>query len=293
MSGTTTHGPMIADPLAAYRQRPRRRRSGPVWLAAGLLLAVGAGVYLSQTQAWFRSLVSVRSVVIEGNRAVPTDRILEALRVGVGTPWWDVPFGRQSTLLASEPRVHEATLQYRWPHQLEVRVEERVGLLRILSASGGPPLEVSADGVVLDASADPRDLPWLTGAFPEGAPVGQSLAQASDGRWLEQLDRVRRERPTLFESFSEVHAVPGRGFEIYLRDGMRVLAWDPRQNAALWAEVPRILKELDRLHIDDAVLNLRFRDQVVVTPAPDQVPKMESLPEADAEEAASVPRRPA
>lgn len=257
-------------------KRARRTRQG--WVRGGMLLlallaALGTGWFFRETPP-LRGLWSVGQITVRGNRTLPREELLTSLGLREGMAWWRVPFGRELELIRSEPLLSELSLHGRWPLRCEVWVAERSGFARILDPSTASWFEIARDGTILPAprSEAAEDVPWLTGALSGPFELGTRLELDGREQTFEQLVRLEHDWPELWRDVSELRYVGKRGFEVYLRSGRFVVLWDPSLNHDLWGQVPKLLTELERLEIDDAVLNMRYRDQVVVRPAKGQMP---------------------
>lgn len=237
--------------------RPRRR-AGAIFSALAILAVAGA-VY-AHGHLSHRPLWTVRAVEIEGNRSIGAAELLERLALYPGMPWWRISPGAIARLEREEPRLQDVRLSYRPPRDLAVSVRERESRMRVL---GPPPLEVAGDGILLEPldGLDPADLPLLTG-IPSGLSQGRSPALPADE--FEEILEIAAWSPSLWSAISEVHYAGGRRFEIYLRDARRVILWESGINRDLKREIPSILAELREDRVEDAVLDLRFRDQIVV-----------------------------
>ncbi len=262
--------------------RKRRRPWGPILGGVVVLGLIGGAVALLP-RLGVPAFWTLRSIELEGNRALAREELLAHLGLSEGMPWWEVRRSRLEERAAREPRVLHAEFDLHFPKSIRVRVEEREGMIRVIDSEGAPSLELSADGVVLDVvpGLSAVDLPWLTGTPSRALKAGDRLDLAGAEGWTDQLARLRGDWPVFWGDISELRYAGERGFEMYLRGGRKVVLWDPTRNEDLWAEVPRVLSDLDRWNVDDAVLNLRYKDQVVVKPASDEMPDFER-PDPDA-----------
>ena len=247
----------------AWRARlPRKRGSsgGAFALLAVMVLLVGgfyAHARLSRSPLWV-----VRGITVMGNRSLGTAEVLDRLGISPGTPWWKVRTQAVAKFRAHEPRLAELSLSFSWPRDLIVRVRERESFLRVM---GEPPMTLATDGVLLaaDEEIDPADLPLVSG-LGGGLVPGQRLQlAAADGVW-EEFHRLSVDCPEIWKSVSEIHHAGGRDFRVFLRDGRKVLLWECGVNPRLKAAIPEILSDLSRHGQDDVVVDLRFRDQVVL-----------------------------
>jgi len=246
----------------AFLPRRRRRGFGGMFLLGALLAAAAGGLFL-HARLTACPLWAVRRVEVEGNRSLGTVELLRRLGLGPGTSWWRVSPGALHRLRAEEPRLAEITVSWRWPRDIVVRVRERESFLRIW---GDPSLEVARDGVLLETreDLDPADLPLLTGALPGSLAPRQHLDFVDAGDAWKEFLSLAEDEPGFWREISEIQYDGGRDFQLFLRRGRRVILWEAGINGDLKKTIPAILADLERLGQEDAVLDLRFRDQVVL-----------------------------
>jgi hypothetical protein len=177
-------------------------------------------------------------------------------------PWWSAATRLGERSAGSLPRVSQARVSYVPPASLRIQAAERSAILLLATDRS---LGLAEDGTVLpiEPGFDRIDLPYLTGHLPTARP-GARLDLTEAGDWWSQLARVEAELPDLWESISQVDYLGARDFQVFFRDH-HVLLWDSHRNAHLWEQVPLVLS---RLRLDalsgDAVLDMRFRDRIVV-----------------------------
>jgi cell division protein FtsQ len=260
---------MISDPIGHGSLRdgvwlpPRRPRRIGGALLLGVLIAAAVGGLVLHGRLTGCPLWTVRRVEVEGNRSLGMVELLQRLHLGPGTPWWRVSPGALRRLRAEEPRLAEITVSWRWPRDLLVRVRERESFLRVW---GDPPLEVARDGVLLETreDLDPADLPLLTGALPPALSPSQRLDLVDAGDAWKEFLSLAEDAPGFWRDVSEIHYEGGRDFQVFLRQSHRVILWEAGINGDLKKTLPAILADLERTGQEDAVLDLRFRDQVVL-----------------------------
>lgn len=240
----------------------RRRRRGTTSLSLAVLLGLcAAGVWL-HARLTRSPLWTVHSIAVSGNRSIEMNDLLDRLGLAPGMTWWSIR-SRAAALVAAEPRLASIEVGWRWPRDLFVCVRERQSCLRLLTS---PPLEVATDGVLFasDEDLDPLDLPLLTGALPPTLAPRQTLRLGPSGsEWREFLDLQSRS-PAIWKRISEIHYAGGRDFRVYLRDGRRVVLWETGVNDPWKRTLPDVLADLERRNQSDVVVDLRFRDQIVL-----------------------------
>jgi cell division septal protein FtsQ len=249
--------------LVLEHRAMRRRKSlrGLVGLASFFLL-LAALVFL-HARLSARPLWTVSTIEVEGNRSISTSDLLARLGLQPGTPWWRVTRRAAGRLLASSPRIERLALDWRWPRDLHITVRERESVLRLLSPAR---LELAADGILMEPceALDPIDLPLLTGSVPASAAPGRKCELPEAGASWRELLAIGREDPELWKEISEIHYLGNQDFQIFLRNGHKVIFWSAGLNHDMKKQIPTILAELRQNQVQDAVLDLRFRDQAVV-----------------------------
>ena len=242
-----------------------QRRSRRFHLVPWSVLLLAAAGIVAHARYSARPIWSVETVTVEGNRSIQTGDLLELLGLRPGLPWWQLDRPDEDRLRRSCPRLGEVGYAWQWPRGLHVRVRERESVVRTVGPS---PMEIAADGIVLDPRewVDPADLPILTGAVPSGlVPGDRCVLGQPDAEWSEILQLAVTE-PETWRLISEIHYVSGSEFHLCLRRGHRVVLWETGIHRDPGARLGRVLEDLDRQGLADAVVDLRFRDQVVVRP---------------------------
>jgi hypothetical protein len=150
----------------------------------------------------------------------------------------------------------------------------------VLRVVGEDLLVAAPDGVLLrsDPVLDPADLPCVSGRLGQLVP-GEVLEVPGAEGWWKQLMYVCAAMPELWGSISQVDCMDPRAIMVYLRDGRHVVLWDPHRNDHLWDQVPLVLRQLRAGGLaGDAVLDMRFRDRIVVR-VPEELLEPEEEPE--------------
>lgn len=280
-----THRPLWNEPvlpIADLIARERRRQRHGRWIWASLVVVCIAGA--TGLHAWLADppLWSVRALEITGNRAVETERIAQALDLRAGMPWWSAITQLGPHHPADLPRVAEARVALAFPLGLRVEVVEREAVLRVI---GDELLVAAPDGILLqpDPLLDPADLPCLSGHSSVMEP-GQSVQIGAPDTWKQLMD-VCVSLPELWANISQIDCRDPSAIAVYLRGERHVLVWDPNRNGDLWPQVPYVLAQLraDGL-AGDAVLDMRFRERIVVRVPEELLEPEEVDPESEAEQ---------
>lgn len=168
----------MADEALRTRRRFARRQWRRRWLAWRRVLAavvvlalVGGAVWA----LWFSSLLSVRSVRIEGLDTLREGQVRRAARVDLGSPLVSVDLGAIRARVAALAPVADVEVSRKWPDEVVVDVTERVPLAVI--DIGGKLHGLDKEGVVfLDYAQAPPGLPRVE--TPSGTSA-QALREAA------------------------------------------------------------------------------------------------------------------
>jgi len=255
--------------IAGGRLRRRRRRArGKVLLGCALLL--GAAAYFGGGQLLDEAL-RIRSieVTMNGPGALSEEEVRDLLGVVPGASLHCVSIERLRGRLLALPRVADVHIAYVWFQRLTVAVDERAAVAMVCLTDGGR-FEVASDGFVLEPlGPEAADLPVLTWEA-DGLEPGASLAA---GRRIDLhgapdllplLRKIQSGQPSLWSGISEAHLLADGTYELYWIDCPTVV-WGrgPLSDARLraWSTIMTDLRERGE---NDAVVDLRFREQIVV-----------------------------
>ena len=250
-------------------QRHRSRRvSRPVriivrTLALGVTLA---GLAVAATVAWDWArrtpLLATRTVEVAGIRRLDEATVLAAVGIELGTNLFVVDVGAAEAGVAALPGVRRAHVARHLPGRVTVLVEEREPYALV---NAGGLHWVDAEGYLVSTDARPGStgLPILTGIAAPAAGAGGPSESLRAG--LALLHALQRTSARLATRVSEVDLGRTHGPVLYLIDGVEVRlgsdAWDDRL-----ARLDGVLADLDARGERVASIDLRFRDQVVLTP---------------------------
>lgn len=217
------------DEKAAARSRRRfaRRQWRRRWLAWKPVLVLTLAVLLGVGGVWlvcFSSVLAVEKVSVDGLDTVPASEVRTLADVDRGTPLALVDVDAIRTRVGALAPVRSVEVHRRWPHTLQVVVEERlpVAVVRI----GQQLRSLDADGVVF-------------GSYDK-APAGLPLIDSTEGTSSDAL----REAATVVAALPS--ALAGRvdhaevisvdQVSLVLRDGRRV-EWGSADDSDLKAQV--------------------------------------------------------
>jgi cell division septal protein FtsQ len=213
---------------------------------------------------WVRRtpLLATRTVEITGARRLDEAAVRVAAAIEPGMNLFAVDAAAAEARVADLPGVRRAHVVRHLPGRVTILLEEREPYALVNSAG----LHwVDAEGYLVTSDARPGaiGLPILTGI---GAPA-PGTASPSEGlrAGLALLHVLQRTSGRLAARVSEIDLARAHGPVLYLVDGIEVRlgtdAWSDRL-----ARLDGVLGDLDTHGERVASIDLRFRDQVVLTP---------------------------
>jgi cell division protein FtsQ len=232
-------------------------------LVVGAVLA-GLGVAVFVAWDWVRRtpLLATRTVEVVGARRLDEAAVRAAAAIEPGTNLLAVDVADAEVRVVSLPGVRRAHVVRHLPGRVTVLLEEREPYALV---NGGGLHWVDAEGYLVTTDARPgaTGLPILTGV---GAPVpGTSAPSESLRTGLALLHVLQRTSGRLAARISEIDLARPHGPVLYLLDGIEVRLGPDAWNDRL-ARLDGVLGELDARGERVASIDLRFRDQVVMTP---------------------------
>jgi cell division protein FtsQ len=253
-------------------------------LVLGLTLT-GLAVAALVAWDWVRRtpLLGTRTVEVAGTRRLDEGAVRAAAGIEPGTNLLALDVRATEARVGGLPGVRRAHVVRHLPGRVTVLVEEREPYA-LVNAGGLHWVDAEGYLVATDARPGSTGLPILTGI---GAP-GPGTATPSEGlrAGLALLHVLQRTSGRLAARVSEVDLARPHGPVLYLVDGIEV-----RLGADAWgdrlARLDGVLGDLDARGERVASIDLRFRDQVVLTP---RTPPTSAAP---ARAAAGGRRRPA
>jgi cell division protein FtsQ len=232
-------------------------------LVLGVTLS-GLGVAAFVAWDWARRtpLLATRTVEVAGARRLDEATVRVAAAIEPGTNLFLVDVAAAEARIAELPGVRRAHVVRHLPGRVTILVEEREPYALV---NAGGLHWVDADGYLVTADARPGDigLPILTGI---GAPVAGPAEPSERLRaGLAVLHVLQRTSTRLTARVSEVDLSRSHGPVLYLVDGIEV-----RLGTDGWSDrltrLDGVLGELDARGERVTSIDLRFRDQVVLTP---------------------------
>lgn len=215
------------------RRRFARRQWARRWLtwryllvAAVLIGAVGGGVYA----VYFSSALSVQGVRVIGEDTIHEDEILQAAAVPTGGPLVTVDLDAIKRRVEVIDAVRSVDVSRRWPHDVQIEVEEREPVAVI--DRGGEFRAVDESGAVFDSF--------------RRAPAGLPRIQAADLNDVEALKAaavVLAALPSDLRTIVDHLEVDGVDTIALVLSDERTVRWGSAASSAQKAEVLEVLLE--------------------------------------------------
>ena len=254
--------------------RRRRRRPGAGWVLILFGVAVGGGLAFFAGGSILDRVQRIRRVEIQvgGPGVVTVEEVGRILDLPPVVSWRRLDATALETRLRALPRVASARIEYVWFQRLVVSVEERAAVGMIVMPDGGV-LEVATDGLLLEPRGDEvADLPLLTWdeyLLTEAPRCGSVLDLPGAPDLTDLLRQLQIGQPDLWSGVSEAHLCADGTYELFWNEAPTIV-WGRgrvgRTRLQAWATV---MEDLRRRGEKDVVIDLRFRDQVVVRRATD------------------------
>ena len=213
---------------------------------------------------WMRRtpLLATRVVEVTGARRLDEAAVRAAAAIEPGTNLFAVDVAAVEARVGSLPGVRRAHVVRHLPGRVTVLLEEREPYA-LVNAGGLHWVDAEGYLVATDARPGATGLPILTGV---AVPVpGMDVPSEALRTGLGLLHVLQRASGRLAARVSEVDLSHPHGPVLYLVDGIEVRlgsdAWSDRL-----ARLDGVLGELDVRGERVAAIDLRFRDQVVLTP---------------------------
>jgi cell division protein FtsQ len=213
---------------------------------------------------WIRRtpLLATRTVEVTGARRLDEATVRAVAAIDPGTNLFAVDVAAAEARVAGVPGVRRAHVVRHLPGRVTILLEEREPYV-LVNAGGLHWIDAEGYLVTTDARPGATGLPILTGV---GAPAAGATAPSERLRaGLALLHVLQRTSGRLAARVSEIDLSRSHGPVLYLVDGIEVRlgsdAWGDRL-----ARLEGVLGELDARGEQVASVDLRFRDQVVLTP---------------------------
>jgi cell division protein FtsQ len=250
------------------RARRRRHKGRAVRVArlAGLLLVgcltvAGSAVAVRWLLTAPRFAVTV--VEVEGASRVSADRVRSAAAIAAGANVWRLDPAAIAARVAAVPEIRRAEVIRRFPNRVRILVEERRPFTLV---HAGRLHWLDEEGRVLDEAREAvvPAVPVVSG-LSEAELVSMRTDPSPRVRDAVALIRVLlRSGSALAAEISEIDVSRGDGPVLYTVDGVEVRLGTDEWEERL-ARLERILSQVGRDGEVVRAIDLRFRDQVVLT----------------------------
>ncbi len=224
------------------------------WLRWSAFAAVGGGLMLSPW--WvprvlgYADYFHVQTIDLRGVRYAEPAELIAALAIDSSTSVW-TPRRELLQRVLAHPLVRDASLERRLPNTLVVHVSERLPVALVMAADTLTPVDVGGRALPVNPSLALVDVPILLNAA------------ARDTAVLQRLEAVRATFPSLWERLSAVSFSVKDGIRWYLPN--LVIRTQADVTVARLADIFPVEADLAQRRKTAAVIDLRFRDQVLVT----------------------------
>jgi cell division protein FtsQ len=248
------------------RRRGRGRRARRVLRTLGVVVVVALG--LSGAVAATRWLLTsprfaVRVIDVDGTSRVSADRVRSAAAIEPGANLWRLDPVAVATRVAALPEIRRAEVIRRLPNRVTIVVDER----RPFTLVHGARFHwLDEEGRVLDEvpRAVAPAVPLVSGLSDAEVSAMRTQPSARAREALALIRMLLRTGSALAAEISEIDVSRGDGPVLYTVDGVEVRLgteeWDERL-----ARLQRILGQVSRNGEAVRAIDLRFRDQVVLT----------------------------
>ena len=252
--------------VGRVHRRGRRRRASSVARIAGLVL-LGLAILAGSATAvrWLLTAprFAVAGVDVEGVSRVTADDVRSAAAIAAGTNVWRLDPSAIAARVAAVPEIRRAEVIRRFPNRVTILVEERRPFTLV---HAGRLHWLDEEGRVLDEvpQAVVPAVPVVSG-LSDAELVSMRTDPSPRAREAVALIRVLlRSRSALAAEISEIDMSRGDGPVLYTVDGVEVRLGTDEWEERL-ARLERILTQLGRDGEVVRAIDLRFRDQVVLT----------------------------
>ena len=256
----------IARQRVGRDPRRRHRRAARFLRIAGLVtlgvLTVAGSAF---TVRWLLTSprFAVAHVDVEGASRISADRVRSAAAIPPGANLWRLDPAAVAARVAAVPELRRAEIIRRFPNRVVIVVEER------------RPFTLVHAGRLHWLDEEGRVLEPVTQAVSPSVPVVSGLSEAEltsmrvdpSPRAREAVALIRmllRSGSSLAGEISEIDVSRGDGLVLYTADGVEVRLGSEEWEERL-ARLERILKQVSRDGEAVRAIDMRFRDQVVLT----------------------------
>lgn len=272
------------------RGAERSSRSGRAlrWAGLALLLAAAAvvaaaGVTMPR-RFYAGAPIEALEIRIAGPGYLDAAAVREALGVAPGTPLREIDPEEACRQLRRElPRVAQARWLGGWFERPVLEIVERSPVGMIVGPRGEA-LEVAEDGLLLpprgETLADLPLLTWSGGTTPQACSPGTLFDVPGGPDLMALLGRLRQDHASLWRDISQAHLHPDGTYELFWSEQPTVVRGRGPVSAVRLQAWSAVLADLRERGESDAVIDLRFRDQIIVSLPGSETPAARPRPPA-------------
>lgn len=230
-----------------------------------ILLVMGAVVLVVGANLWKTGL-KVRRIVVEGNRIVGTNEILQLVQVQPGSLLFDADLNSIQHNVLSHYYVKEAAVGRDLPSTIHVQIVERVPVALVNRAES---LYLDEEGFVLPHTLSKAlfDLPVISGiSVGVSLEVGKEVEQPDVLEALVILSTLRSVNKAQYHRISEVQVRNGGDIVMFAAEGGVPIIVGREEIATKLARLEKFWSEIvrDRGAQNLQYVDLRYDDQIVV-----------------------------
>lgn len=234
------------------------KRQSAVWifLSGGVLIAAAI---IALYSPWLR-ICDVRKVIVSGNQHVTAARLVSLAKLHRDQTIFSVPVGLVRRRLEQEPWIRHATIRRRFPHTIELIVEERRVVAWAEDPANGQRLAVGEGGVIVEVDdAVSSSQPELIGAQFSSMEVGGLV---KDSQVVELLSLV--EAGVCQSSVQRVDVTDLRSIDLILENDARVRLGEINLMHERLKAVEALCRRIDSN--DYEVIDVRFGGEATLVP---------------------------
>ncbi|HNT52508.1 MAG TPA: FtsQ-type POTRA domain-containing protein [Candidatus Syntrophosphaera sp.] len=243
----------------------RKRRGSSRYLLFFILIllfltGLGFGTHrLLSAAPWF----NLRKVQFSGNQSIPDSLLARIVRPYLGQNLLRISTDGIAGSISQLARVESVRVRRRLLSSLRITIQERQGCLYVRSLEGDL-FPIDENGVILDQYSHVyiENLPVTEVLLANSSlKAGTRIKSASLQRILATHRQIAREVPDFLPNISEYYTIDKTVYIIDARNGMRLIPG--RDDLASQLSRYQFVQENGNVG-SDAILDLRFADQVVV-----------------------------
>ena len=256
------------------------RGTGAVLLTAGMTTALVLGSLALSRWTKTSPAFNLNTIVVEGNRNVGKEDIIAVSGLERGRNIWSADLAETERRLMLDRRFERAALTRRLPDTVVVRVKE-LGAVAFVQLDRLYGITERAELIPLSPGNGLPDLPVITVDAPGGRPVSDDairqdrsfetlrdamLVNPEVGRALYLMRVLRTVSPGLYDELSEIHVSSPNDPIAYMVEGGLAIRFGTGHYPRKIEMLKRTVDKLEADAIRTRLIDLRFKDQVIVRP---------------------------